>query len=117
MAGALQDLKETLIMYAIIRLGGKQYRVQENETLLVDKLAGGAGDAVAAAEILAIGGNDAPVFGAPLVEGASVAATIVAQTKGPKINGFTYKAKKNQRHHYGHRQDLTRIKIDSITTG
>jgi len=102
-------------MYAIIRLGGKQYRVQESTTLLVDKQEGEAGDSLTVAEVLAVGGNDAPVFGTPTVAGAVVTASIVEQTKGPKINGLTYKAKKNQRHHYGHRQDLTRIKIGSIS--
>jgi len=104
-------------MYAIIRLGGKQYRVEENSTLLVNKLLGEAGEPVAVDQVLAIGGNDAPVFGTPVVEGASVSATIVAQTKGPKIDGFTYKAKKNVRHHYGHRQDLTKVQINSIALG
>jgi len=104
-------------MYAIIRLGGKQYRVQENSTLNVDKLAGVAGDPLTIGEVLAVGSTDTPSFGAPTVSGASVSATIVEQTKGPKINGYTYKAKKNVRHAYGHRQDLTKIKIESISVG
>jgi large subunit ribosomal protein L21 len=104
-------------MYAIIRLGGKQYRVEENSTLLVDKLAGEAGEQVAVNEVLAVGGGEAPVFGSPTVAGAAISATIVAQTKGPKIDGFTYKAKKNVHHHYGHRQDLTKIQINSIALG
>jgi large subunit ribosomal protein L21 len=103
-------------MYAIIRLGGKQYRVQESTTLLVDKQEGQAGDSLTVSEVLAIGG-DTPVFGTPTVTGATVTASIVEQTKGPKINGLTYKAKKNQRHHYGHRQDLTKIKIGTISAG
>jgi large subunit ribosomal protein L21 len=102
-------------MYAIIRLGGKQYRVSESTTLLVDKQEGEAGDNLTVAEVLAIGGSDSPLFGSPTVSGATVTASIIEQTKGPKINGLTYKAKKNQRHHYGHRQDLTRIKIGTIT--
>ena len=104
-------------MYAIIRLGGKQYRVQESATLLVDKQEGEAGDDLTVAEVLAIGGIESPQFGSPLLSGAIVTASIVEQTKGPKINGLTYKAKKNQRHHYGHRQDLTRIKIGTISAG
>ena len=104
-------------MYAIIRLGGKQYRVEENSTLLVDKLAGEPGEALAIEEILAIGGNDAPVFGSPTVANATVSATIVAAARGPKIDGYTYKAKKNVRRHYGHRQDLTKIQINSIALG
>jgi large subunit ribosomal protein L21 len=101
-------------MYAIIRLAGKQYRVQENTTLFVNKLDGAAGEAFTISEVLAVGGNDEPSFGTPLVANASVAATIVEQTKGPKINGLTYKAKKNVRHRYGHRQDLTKVRIESI---
>ncbi len=101
-------------MYAIIRLGGKQYRVEENTSLLVNKLEGAAGDALEINEILAIGGNDAPVFGNPTVANATVSAMIVGAGKGPKIDGFTYKAKKNVRHRYGHRQDLTKVQINSI---
>ncbi len=104
-------------MYAIVRVCGKQYRVQENDTLLVSRLEGDAGTAVTFEEVLALGGVDEPTFGAPLVTGASVSASIIGQLKGPKINGFTYKAKKNVRHHYGHRQDMTKLKIGAITSG
>jgi large subunit ribosomal protein L21 len=103
-------------MYAIIRVGGRQYRVEENTTLLVNKLEGEAGAALTIDEVLAIGGEN-PVFGAPNAPGATVSATIVEQTKGPKIDGFTYKAKKNVRRHYGHRQDLTKIRIETIAVG
>ncbi|MDR3707071.1 MAG: 50S ribosomal protein L21 [Capsulimonadaceae bacterium] len=104
-------------MYAIIRLGGKQYRVEENSTLLVDKLPGDAGEVLAIEEVLAVGGNDATVFGSPTVSQAQVSATIVGPARGPKIDGYTYKAKKNVRHHYGHRQDLTKVQINSIALG
>lgn len=110
------DLKETLSMYAIIRVGGRQYRVEENSTLLVNKLEGSAGTALTIDEVLAIGGEN-PIFGAPIAENAKVTATIVEQTKGVKIDGYTYKAKKNVRHHYGHRQQLTKLHIDSIAVG
>ena len=103
-------------MYAIIRLGGKQYRVQENSTIVVNKIDGEAGGSLTIDEVLAVGGDN-PVFGAPTVAGASVAATIVSQGRGPKINGYTYKAKKNVRHHYGHRQEITKVQINSIALG
>jgi large subunit ribosomal protein L21 len=104
-------------MYAIVRVCGKQYRVQENDTLLVSRLEGEVGQDVTLPEVLAVGGESGARFGKPTLTGASVAASIVAQEKGPKINGFTYKAKKNVRNAYGHRQDLTRLKIGAISVG
>lgn len=103
-------------MYAIVRSGGKQYRVEENDVLTVDKLNGDAGDSITLGEVLFVEG-DKPVFGSPVVDGAAVTATILAQTKGKKIDGYTYKAKKNVQRHYGHRQQLTRVKIESIKAG
>ena len=100
-------------MYAVIRTGGKQYRVQENQTIIVEKMDGVVGDAVSLGEVLALGG-DAPKMGLPLVEGASVAATIVRQCKGKKINGLTYIKVKNHQRHYGHRQLETHLRIDKI---
>jgi large subunit ribosomal protein L21 len=100
-------------MYAIVRSGGKQYRVEEQGIVTVDKLDGAAGDTVTIDEVLFVGG-DSPKWGAPLVQGAAVSATIVEHAKGKKIDGFNYKAKKNIQRHWGHRQQLTRIKIDSI---
>lgn len=85
--------------------------------LRVSRLEGEAGQDVTLAEVLAVGGIDSPIFGSPVVSGASVAASIVSQGKGPKINGYTYKAKKNVRNHYGHRQDITTLKIGAITQG
>lgn len=104
-------------MYAIVRAGGKQYRVEEKGILTVDKMAGEAGDTVTLGEVLYVGGTDNPQWGKPTVAGASVTATIVAQTKGKKINAFTYKAKKNIRKHWGHRQQLTRVRVDTIAAG
>ena|SRR3569833_2298294 len=100
-------------MYAIVRSGGKQYRVEENGILTVDKLDGAAGDSITLDEVLFVGGEKAN-WGTPLIQGAKVTATIVEQAKGKKIDGFTYKAKKNIQRHWGHRQQLTRIKIESI---
>lgn len=100
-------------MYAVIRAGGKQYRVQENDTVIVEKMDGEAGDKITLGEVLFIGG-DSPKFGAPTVEGASVTGTIVRQGKGKKIHGFTYIKVKNHQRHYGHRQLETVVKIDKI---
>jgi large subunit ribosomal protein L21 len=100
-------------MYAIIRAGGKQYRVEENQTVILEKIEGGAGDAITVGEVLFVGG-DRPRFGAPLVEGAKVSGTIVRQGKGKKIHGYTYIKVKNHQRHYGHRQLQTTVKIDKI---
>jgi len=101
-------------MYAIVRAGGKQYRVEENGIVTVDKLDGAAGDTITLGDVLFIGGTDQPKFGVPTVSGASVTATILGQVKGKKINAFTYKPKKNIQKHWGHRQQLTRVRINTI---
>ena len=103
-------------MYAIVRTGGKQYRVEENAVVTVDKLSGDAGESITLGEVLFVAGQE-PSFGSPVVKGAAVTATIIAQTKGKKIDGFTYKAKKNVQRHWGHRQQLTRVRIESIKAG
>jgi large subunit ribosomal protein L21 len=101
-------------MYAIIRTGGKQYRVQENDTIIVEKLIGDEGAAFTLDEVLFVGG-DSPQAGVPTVAGASVATTIVKQGKGPKIHGYTYVKVKGQQRHYGHRQQQTTLRIDKIS--
>jgi large subunit ribosomal protein L21 len=103
-------------MYAVIRTGGKQYRVQENDTILIEKLEGAEGDTVTLGEVLCVGGTgeESPRFGAPLVSGASVSGTIVRQGKGKKIHGITYIKVKNHQRHYGHRQLITTVKINTI---
>ncbi len=100
-------------MYAVIRACGKQYRVQENDTITLDKLEGSEGDTITLGEVLFLGG-DTPRFGAPLVEGASVTGTIVRQGKSKKINGLTYIKVKNHQRHYGHRQEITQVRVDKI---
>ena len=100
-------------MYAVIRAGGKQYRVQENDTIVVNKLDGAEGDSITLDEVLYLGG-DSPRFGAPLIEGARVTGKIVRQGKGKKIHGFTYIKVKNHQRHYGHRQMITHVQIDKI---
>jgi large subunit ribosomal protein L21 len=101
-------------MYAVIKTGGKQYRVAEGQKLRVEKLAGNAGDKVTFDEVLLVGG-DAPKIGQPLVKGASVAAEIVGQDRGKKIVVFKFKRRKNYRRKNGHRQPYTELKITGIS--
>ena len=101
-------------MYAVIRTGGKQYRVAEGQKVRVEKLPGSAGDKVTFSEVLLLGG-DSPKIGRPLVSGASVAAEITAQDRGPKIVVFKFRRRKNYRRKNGHRQPYTELKITGIT--
>src|ERR1051326_1217973 len=101
-------------MYAVISAGGKQYRVQENDTIVLEKMDGNEGDAVTLGEVLFVGGDNKPQFGSPVVAGARVSGTIVRQGKGKKIHGFTYIKVKNHQRHYGHRQQQTTVRIDKI---
>jgi large subunit ribosomal protein L21 len=101
-------------MYAVIKTGGKQYRVAPDDVLTVEKVEGDAGAKVEFAEVLMIGGSDAPKFGAPLVKGAKVVAELVEQTRGPKVISFKKRRRKNSRRKRGHRQDLTTVRIKSI---
>ncbi len=101
-------------MYAVIKTGGKQYKVIEGEFLKVEKLEGEIGDSIEFAEILMVGG-ETTVVGAPLVAGASVTAKIAAQGKGKKVLVFKSKKRKDSRKLRGHRQHLTVLKIEKIT--
>ena len=102
-------------MFAIIRIGGKQYRVQDGARVLVDRLHVEEGTAFAGAEVLLISNGDDVKIGAPIVEGASVSATVVKHQKGEKIRVFKYKAKKNYRRCIGARAHQTLLRIDTIT--
>ena len=101
-------------MYAIVKTGGKQYRVEEGDTLVVEKLEGEPEASVELTEVLMLGGEGDARVGTPTLEGAKVLATIVEQARGVKINARTYKPKKNIRKRYGHRQSQTTLHIDSI---
>lgn len=104
-------------MYAIIRSGGKQYRVAEGERLRVERdvLGSADNDKVTFNEVLMIGG-DQPKVGAPTVQGASVLATVLRESRGDKIIVFKKKRRKNHtKRKHGHRQDLVELRIDSIT--
>ena len=105
-----------VVVYAIIRSGGKQYRVAEGETLSVERdiLGTAKKDKVTFNDVLMIGG-DSPQLGAPLISGASVLATVLRESRGDKIIVFKKKRRKNHtKRKHGHRQDLVEIRIDSI---
>ena len=104
-------------MYAIIRTGGKQYRVAPDDVLDIEKIPGEAGDIVEFGEVLLVGGDGEPQLGAPLVAGATVAAELVEQHRGEKIIIFKKKRRQNYRRKNGHRQSLTLIRVTEILTG
>jgi large subunit ribosomal protein L21 len=104
-------------MYAVIKTGGKQYKVAKNDVILVEKLPGEAGAAVELDEVLLVGDDKGQTVGSPLVDGAHVAATVLEQTRGEKIIVFKKKRRKDYRRKAGHRQDLTALKITDIVTG
>ncbi|MCP5030147.1 MAG: 50S ribosomal protein L21 [Actinomycetia bacterium] len=102
-------------MYAVIKTGGKQYRVSEGQTLQVERLAASEAEVELAPLLLVDGEN---VLSTPAqLAGVTVKAKIVEEVKGPKINGFTYKNKTNQRRRWGHRQTLSTIEITGISKG
>ena len=100
-------------MYAIIKTGGKQYRVQQGDELRVEKLAANVGDKVVFDEVVAVGG-DKLVVGTPLVEGYAVEAEVLEQGKADKVIIYKYKAKKDYRRKNGHRQPYTLVKVTGI---
>ena len=100
-------------MYAVVRTGGKQLRVEPGDVIDVELLEGEAGARVELREVLLVGGDELRV-GRPLVEGACVTATIQGETPGPKIRIFKYKRRKRYRLTKGHRQHFTRVRIESI---
>jgi large subunit ribosomal protein L21 len=104
-------------MYAVIKTGGKQYRVAANDLIQIEKLVGSAGDTVVFEHVLMVANNGAVEIGAPFVAGASVAGEIAAQERGPKIVIFKKRRRKHYRRKNGHRQELTQVKIVEILTG
>jgi large subunit ribosomal protein L21 len=102
-------------MFAVIKTGGKQYRVAAEATLEVGKLAGEPGDQITFGDVLVVGG-DTPTLGAPLVSGASVVGEIVEHKRGSKIIIFKKRRRHNSRRRNGHRQDFTLVRITEILT-
>jgi large subunit ribosomal protein L21 len=103
-------------MFAVIRTGGKQYKVAKNDVLVIEKLAGDAGGTLSFGEVMMLGG-DSPKHGAPLISGASVSAEIVEQGKGEKVIAFKKRRRKNTHRKRGHRQPFTKVKITEIVAG
>jgi large subunit ribosomal protein L21 len=104
-------------MYAIIKTGGKQYKVQSGEQLRVEWLAGDVGAAVSFGEVLLVGAGDAVKLGAPLVSGAKVNATIVSHGRADKVHIFKMRRRKNSKKSQGHRQSYTEVRINDIVQG
>jgi large subunit ribosomal protein L21 len=101
-------------MYAVIRTGGKQARVAPGDSIRVEKLEGTVGDPVELSEVLLVGNEGEPRIGTPLVEGAKVVGTIMAQDRGPKITVFKMKRRKGYRRKRGHRQAYTEVRVEKI---
>ncbi|MBQ9976043.1 MAG: 50S ribosomal protein L21 [Clostridia bacterium] len=101
-------------MFAVIKTGGKQYKVQEGDVLFIEKLNAADGDEVVFDEVLALSDGDSFVVGTPVVSGSSVKATVIKNGKGKKIEVFKYKPKKNEKKKIGHRQPYTKVQIEKI---
>jgi large subunit ribosomal protein L21 len=102
-------------MYAIIETGGKQYKAEKDMVLIVEKLEGEPGTEIVLESVLMMNSGGKISIGSPFVKGAKVKAEIVRQAKGPKIKGFNYKAKKNQRKRWGHRQPQTFLRVIDVS--
>jgi large subunit ribosomal protein L21 len=103
-------------MYAVVRTGGKQYKVTKDAVLTVESLAGDVGSKLTLGEVLMLGG-DSPTIGAPLVKGASIACEILEHGQGEKVVAFKKKRRKNTHRKRGHRQHFTKLKVLEITAG
>jgi large subunit ribosomal protein L21 len=102
-------------MFAVIKTGGKQYRVAAEDVLKVEKVKGDPGEIVEFGEVLLVGGDEVKV-GAPTVAGASVAAEVLEQGRGPKVIAFKKRRRKNSRRKRGHRQEFTLVRVTEILT-
>ena len=102
-------------MFAVIKTGGQQYRVAEDEVIRVGKLKGEPGEIVQIYDVMMVGG-DKPQLGSPVVSGASVAVEMIEQSRGPKVIAFKKRRRKNSRRKRGHRQDFTLVRISEILT-
>ena len=101
-------------MYAVIKTGGKQYRVQPGDTIVVEKLDGAAGDVLTLGEVLMLGGDKGVTLGAPLIDGATVAATLIETRKGEKVKIFKKTRRQGYRRTNGHRQHESVLRITGI---
>jgi large subunit ribosomal protein L21 len=104
-------------MYAVVTSGGKQYRVEAGSELVVERLAAEAGSTITFDRVLLVGDGEAVTVGTPTVENATVSATVLGEVLGPKLIVFKFKQKATYRRKNGHRQHLTRVRIEEISTG
>ena len=104
-------------MYAVVSTGGKQYRVEAGTELVVERVPGDAGSTVTFDRVLLVGDGEAVTVGTPVVDGASVSGTVLGEALGPKLIVFKFKQKATYRRKNGHRQHMTRVRIDEITAG
>jgi large subunit ribosomal protein L21 len=104
-------------MFAVVKTGGKQYKVAKNDIVVVEKLEGEAGSTVELEQVLMVGEGASATVGKPTVEGATVVAEVVEQTRGPKIVVFKKRRRKHYQRKNGHRQDLTVLRVTDILTG
>ncbi|HEY2336955.1 MAG TPA: 50S ribosomal protein L21 [Burkholderiales bacterium] len=104
-------------MYAVIKTGGKQYRVESGAQVRVESLMADVGAAVSFDEVLLVGGGDTVKVGAPLVSGAKVKATVVSHGRGEKVKIFKMRRRKHYQKSQGHRQNYTEVRIDDIVQG
>jgi large subunit ribosomal protein L21 len=102
-------------MFAVIRTGGKQYRVSPNDVMKVEKLEAEPGSTITFTDVLAVGGEGHLTIGAPVVAGASVTATVIAQDRLDKIIIFKKRRRQNSRRKNGHRQHVTVLRVSEIT--
>ena len=101
-------------MYAVVKTGGKQYRVQKEDVVLVEKLDANDGDQLVLSDVLMVGDGKKVTLGTPLINDAAVMAQVIRQTRGPKITMIYKRRRKNSRRKQGHKQDLTLLKIIDI---
>jgi len=101
-------------MYAVIKTGGKQYRVAQNDLLTIERLEGEPGASIEFADVLMVGNGEQVKVGAPFVSGAKVTAELVDQARGPKVIAFKKRRRKNSRRKKGHRQHLSLVRITGI---
>ena len=104
-------------MYAVIKSGGKQYRVESGAKLRVEALAADVGSSVSIEEVLLVGAGDSVKVGAPFVDGAKVKATVVSHGRGDKVKIFKLRRRKHYQKTQGHRQSYTELRIDDIVQG
>jgi large subunit ribosomal protein L21 len=101
-------------VYAIIRTGGKQYRVEQGDVVRLERLEGAVGSAVTLDEVLFVGGDGEARVGSPRLDNVSVVGTVVAQDRDAKVRVFKYKKRKHYRRTRGHRQSFTAVRIDAV---